>query len=697
MLVEEAPTVPENRFVAKQQIIGEYFDFRYDGPMPTKFSESPQLTLLVRQGALPPVEERLPIASDVLVIPAPDEIGVYGGTWRITDTRLPNVSTFGGLAIQANADGETWLPNVVKSWSVSPNRQVYTFNLREGARWSDGMPFTTEDWRFAWEDVNYDPDLGPPNGYLHDQDGAGNPLTFTVVDKYTVTFSFNSPRASWLDGDNSLRSSRAMHFWGWYAPAHHLKQFHRKYADPGTLDALVAESGLEDWIALFKQQGNSSLKETVGAPFMGPWFLCEKTDTNARFCRNPYYFGVDPEGNQLPYIDSIFAKNVESQDVAALRAMVGESDLLTGSTVKLPLLPVFIKNMAKGDYSLYSWPAWANDLQITFNQDYNVDPEIGRLVRTRDFRTALSLGIDREGINETAFLGVGTTNQNYMAPRGNPYFPGDEWLNLDTTLNIPKAIKLLDDLGLTDTDGDGFRNRIGDLTSDSGNLVLFLNVAENFVSSAELLQDSWAKIGIKLDFKQTTHAIQAGAVQRNEHYMHLGTGNRGGGDPPNPWYGPLTYGPGYSNTFTAPLVGKCWVGRDDGLCKTDVDPSYLPLAPEGNYPSDPTGFMAKMQDLWNEGAGFTQYEPRRIEIAQEIFRMMAVEKIEIGIIIGAGAGRGMVLKRNNFRNVPKTNSAPKTPGWWPAIYYFEDGIDNINHPDNASRRYKSENLITGGG
>ena len=182
-------------------------------PRPTTFSESPELTKLVKAGLLPLVEERLPVPSDVLVIPPPGEIGVYGGTWRITDTRLPGPHSFGGLGVQSNADGEVFIPNVVKSWTISEDKKVYTFKLRKGARWSDGTPFTTEDWRFAWEDINLDPYYGPENPYLHDTDSSGAPLEFGIVDDYTFTFTFGYPRASFLDGDNTLRSPIIAYFW----------------------------------------------------------------------------------------------------------------------------------------------------------------------------------------------------------------------------------------------------------------------------------------------------------------------------------------------------------------------------------------------------------------------------------------------------------------------------------------------------
>jgi exopolysaccharide biosynthesis predicted pyruvyltransferase EpsI len=129
------------------------------------------------------------------------------------------------------------------------------------------------------------------------------------------------------------------------------------------------------------------------------------------------------------------------------------------------------------------------------------------------------------------------------------------------------------------------------------------------------------------------------------------------------------------------------------MCKDDVDPTYLPLAPKGNYPADPFGHLAKMHDLYMEGMAHREYSPRRIEIAKEMSRILTEQKYMMAINIGGGSNRGLFLKRNNLRNVPRQAWATRAVGTWPQVYYFEDGIDNMNNPGTRSRRYDSENLI----
>ncbi len=102
-----------------------------------------------------------------------------------------------------------------------------------------------------------------------------------------------------------------------------------------------------------------------------------------------------------------------------------------------------------------------------------------------------------------------------------------------------------------------------------------------------------------------------------------------------------------------------------------------------------------MQEVWIEGAQHPQYSPGRIEAAHELYRLHAQNKFQINIVNGAGAARSLVLKRNNFRNVPITNGTTRLIGFWPALYYFEDGIDNMTNQGNRSRRYKSVNYVAG--
>ena len=113
------------------------------------------LAALVAQGKLPAVEERLPIMEDVYIIAPPDEIGVYGGIMQLTAHYSPGwAGLIEGGCVRMGASGVDHIPGICKSFDISSDGRVYTFKLRQGARWSDGFPVTTEDFRFAWEDLH---------------------------------------------------------------------------------------------------------------------------------------------------------------------------------------------------------------------------------------------------------------------------------------------------------------------------------------------------------------------------------------------------------------------------------------------------------------------------------------------------------------------------------------------------------------
>ena len=220
---------------------GAYPSHQWDGPIPTKFRESPQSAALVRSGDILPVEERLPVHEDIWVIAPYDEIGVYGGTMRIT---THHVKTLDHLAVTSLVNGDPTgasEPRLIKGWEVSDDGRKYTFTNRRGARWSDGYPMTIEDVRFAMEDLMYNEELNTSLPAELKSQITGNPARFAVVDDVTWTIEFDDP---YFD----LASSR--HMWGssktrgcprcYYAPSHIYKRYHAKY-NPDEIDALMAQ------------------------------------------------------------------------------------------------------------------------------------------------------------------------------------------------------------------------------------------------------------------------------------------------------------------------------------------------------------------------------------------------------------------------------------------------------------------------
>jgi peptide/nickel transport system substrate-binding protein len=115
--------------------------------------------------------------------------------------------------------------------------------------------------------------------------------------------------------------------------------------------------------------------------------------------RNPYYWAVDTAGNQLPYIDRILMNLAENLEVLNLRAIAGEYDLQERH-ISLNKLPVFIENQKKGNYTVRLDTSQSGaDAAMLVNTAYDADAEVAKWLKNRDFRRAMSMGVDRDQIN----------------------------------------------------------------------------------------------------------------------------------------------------------------------------------------------------------------------------------------------------------------------------------------------------------
>ena len=687
--------------------VGGYFDYRFTGPKPTTFQESPMSAELVKQGQLPPLMERLPVPEDVHVVPPPNEIGTYGGTWRATRHNQRYLQQYAnGHPLQLNADGASYVERVAKGMDHSEDGRVYTFHLRRGGKWSGGSDLTSEDFRFTWEDINYYNNaaskaaglsgngLGPDTPYSRARDPVtGEGARFAVIDDYTFSFTFDSPNYTFFAGTTSARGPVSCGSgWCWYTSDEYAKQFHEKYADSAALAKMVADGEFEDWTKLFQNRvswtncGDNCIEN--GQPSAGAWKMEYFLSDQSSMVRNHFYFGVDPDGNQLPYVDGIINFKMESVDVAILRAMQGESDLDADTLSRqMSGIPLFITNMERGDYSIYHWPDLSGgDHSLFFNQTWNEDQELGRWLRTQDFRIALSLAIDRGAINNIVFSGVGYA-QNYVVHETSPHYPGKRFETIDAIpQDIARANQILDGLGLVDTDGDGFRNRL----DGGGNLALYTGVPGLRVPVTELLESDFAKIGIKLNWKED--GGHWGLIRQNQQY--LGISNVNGSS--NLWARGNPVAPYRSGEPQGPLIGQYLTsGGQEGMAPTGPDPDWLPTAPEGTWPADATGNIKFLLDSWTEGAQLPDHDPRKIEIGQAMSRVVALEKYQLGTIAFTGFSRGLIVKRNNFRNVPERQIRYEH-GLYNMVNAFEDGMDNYHNPGNRSRRYTSKAVFASG-
>ena len=492
---------------------------------PERFQEAPALADLVQQGKLPPVQER--IGSDPLLIEPVREIGKYGGIWR---------RGFSGPADFWNGyrccghdkilfwdyTGNVIVPNVARGWEISDEGRVITVHLRRGMKWSDGHPFTADDFMFWYEDIYHNEELVPTESPVLSINGQ--PGRMEKVDDSTIRFVFAEPYYVFLDmlagvtvlGGHSFGGRNLM---GGFAPKHYLQQFHPRYVGQEAVDQRVKDAGYDNWGSFMRYVNDWSLNPDL--PTVTAWQTTSPINTPTWVLeRNPYFYMVDTAGNQLPYIDKVVLTLAENLEVLNLRAMAGEYDFQSRH-IDISKLPVFLDNQGRGDYTVSLDPADIGcDACLFVNQTYDADPEIAIWLQNRDFRIALSHGIDREQLNEAFWLGLGTPGSQVLA-ESSPYNPGPEYRSMHSTYDPQRANDILDALGLTRRDSQGYRLR----TDGEGRLRLEMTTVGGhflqFTQIAEMIAEQWGKIGIQADVNEVERSLAITRVGANELQIHL--------------------------------------------------------------------------------------------------------------------------------------------------------------------------------
>ncbi|HEX9015290.1 MAG TPA: ABC transporter substrate-binding protein [Chloroflexota bacterium] len=635
-----APAAPAN---APDQKVGKNLIGKLEGPevitdvakYPKAFKEAPQLAELVKAGKLPSVEKRLP--EEPLVIKPLKETGKYGGNWRRGFTGPADF--WNGLRAASGPDhilfwdytGETVVPNLAKGWKVSDDGKSTTVYLRKGMKWSDGEPFTADDFVFWFEDVYGNKDLVPVPSWAM-QTSTGKSGSLKKVDDYTVVFEFPEPYYLLPDvlagstplGGLCYQGNLGL---GGFAPKHYLKQFLPKYTPQADLDKMAKDNKFENWVLLYKFKASWNLNPDL--PVVSPWKTTSPANTPTwTLERNPYSIWVDTDGNQLPYIDKMTMTLGENLEVINLRAIAGEYDF-QARHMDLAKLPVFLENQQKGNYKVYLDPAdYGADMAIKFNLSYEADPEIGKWLGNTDFRRALSLGIDRDQLNETFWLGTGTPSSVVPADT-NKYNPGAEYRTLWATLDLKKSNEMLDKIGLDKKDGEGYRLR----TDGKGRLRLEFCAPAGmflpFAQIAEMIKQQWKKIGIDLNVTEMERSLATSRGAANE--LQLSTWNNDGSEHiftfPNQVFPynnaePATSGPLYATWFNS----------------------------FGAQGKEPPARMKELMDKWRKA--FAVPEKEKIQLGKEVWKIAADEVYIIGTVGLGPASMGVRIVKNNMGNIP---------------------------------------------
>jgi len=613
---------------------------------PKTFTEAPQLAELVKAGKLPPVAER--IGQDPLVIKPLHEIGRYGGTWRGGFTGPADF--WNGFRCCSGPDhlmfwdytGDKAMPNLARGLEMQDGGRTWLLHLRRGMKWSDGKPFTADDFVFWFEDVYRNKDLVPTPSAAMAINGKQGEIQ--KVDTHTVRFKFPEPYfmlpdvlAGSTDLAGQMFGYRAQ---GGFAPAHYLKQFHPKYVGQAELDKKVKDEKFDSWVRMFLFKNDWALNPEL--PVLSAWKTVTPINTPTwTLERNPYSVFVDTAGNQLPYIDRVVLTLAENLEVLNLRAIAGEYDFQQRH-IDLGKLPVFIENQARGGYKVYLDPGdYGGDMIIKFNLNYDADPEIAKWFNTADFRRALALGIDRDQINETFWLGTGTPSSVVPADN-NKYNPGPQYRKMWATLDVTKANEMLDKIGLSKKDAQGYRLR----ADGKGRLrIEIMTLGGQFVQYtqiSEMIREQWKKIGIDLVVQEVERSLALKRTAANE--QQLGAWNNDGSE----------------HLFTFPLH----VFPFELAAVASSGPLYVKwFHSAGAQGKEPEPKMRELMDKWKRAFGVPEKE--RIQLGKEVWKIAAEEVYIIGVIGMGPASMGVRVVKTTMGNIPSRQyNSPdgKTPG-----------------------------------
>jgi peptide/nickel transport system substrate-binding protein len=600
-----------------------------DAAAPAGVPEPPGLRYDLAAGALPPLAERLP-ANPRRDVPAREgwQEGRYGGrlTMFARGGRDPrDLVLFGYARLVVWDETLELVPDILESVEVEGDR-VFTFTLREGHRWSDGRPFTTEDFRFWWADVANNREL-EPRGLPPELLVTGQPPKVEVLDKLRIRFSWPAPNARFLP---ALAAADPLFL---YRPAHYLKPFHAAYNDPAALQRAAAAIGLQNWAELFRRKDRQFFFDNPELPTLQPWMNTTAPPTD-RFVakRNPYFHRIDGAGRQLPYIDEIVLLRTEPRLVAA-KAATGETDLQARG-LSYQDAAVLKQAEKDGKVKLHLWPIGRGSQLALYPNLNAASPGWRELLRDVRFRRALSLGIDRGELNQTLYQDTALPGANTLLP-GSPLYD-EAYRSAWATHDPEQANALLDELGMTWVDPDGIRH-----LPDGRRAELIVETADvdpAEVDALEIIRDHWTKIGIALVVRSQPRQAARQRVAAGATVMSVFYGLANGLATPSS--SPAELAPTSEQQNNWPLWGL----------------HYESGGKAGEAPTSPAA--RRLLDLYKDWAAASD-DANRAAIWRHMLRINADQVFTIGLF---GAVRQPVAANPRLRNLPAEADYMYDPG-----------------------------------
>jgi len=606
-------------------------------PVPARgqAEEPPLLQAAVQSGQLPPMGERLPKVPLRLDFEHAGRVpGRYGGDLRMLmakDRDIRMMVVYGYARLVGYDERLELMPDIVERYENVGDRE-FTFHLRAGHRWSDGAPFTSEDFRYYWEDVANNKMLAPtglPQTLL--VDGKGPKVSFP--DALTVRYAWDGPNPMFLP---ALAAASPLFI---FRPAHYLKQFHVKYVGEDRAKAQAKAVKARNWAALHNKRDELYKFDNPDLPTLQPW-RNTTAPPSTRFVleRNPYFHRVDPAGRQLPYIDRVVI-NLSDEKLVPAKTGAGEADL-QARYLRFDDYTFLKQAEQRNSDKVRLWKT-VKGSQIALYPNLNAeDPAWRDLLRDVRFRRALSLAIDRSEINEVIYFGLVEPSNNTVLPQSPLFSPKfrDAWAQFD----IKQANRLLDEIGLTRRNDRGLR-----LMADGRPLEIVVDTAGESTEETdvlELIRDSWRQIGIALFTRPSQREVFRRRVFAGQSIMSVWSGLSNG--IPTADMSPEELAPLLQEQLQWPLWGN--------FAESKGKSGEAPALPEARE-------LLDLFKAWRR----SQDSAERAGIWRRMLEIHADQQFTIGTVTG---NLQPVVISDKLRNVPAQGLYNWDPGAYFGIY-----------------------------
>lgn len=616
----------------------ELAEFERVGKCTIDYHQNPDIAKLnaqiVGNASLPTVNNRLP-AEPLVVVPY-RKIGRYGGVLtglsKATEAGTSDLLSIRHVnLVRYSDDLKTIVPNVAKSWQWDDNFKQLTFTLRQGHKWSDGQPFTSEDIAFWYNDILLNPKITEktPDRWLF----GGKPAKVEVLDSLRVRFSFSIPQPN-------LLNRWAVDYGQTFQPKHFLssfmdkynpqaKQLRTKHGFKNEREALNFYYGGSDWkdvpSAMMKDAAKAKAIGRDVVPTLESHVLVKENTEGRLFVANAYFHMVDTAGNQLPYISEIKEDYVPEREVGNLRILNGQV-VWKQQAIELNDFPLLKENEVKGKFNVTLAPSFGQMVFYSFNRNHK-DKVLANIFSDIRFNQAMSLAMDREEIKEVVYLGQGNFEQAFPVEPSTVDFVPKQYLSRFTQYNRKKANALLDEMGLK-RGSDGIRRR-----ADGKPLSFRITFASqgSSVQLHELVQGYWSNLGIRVDVREvTTDEYRA---QANGNDVDIFTWRNDAISAPTISQDVTSMVPPFGNFFN-PGGGYEWVAWKQSGGTKGVKP-----------PSD----ILRLWDLADEFLSYRLGSDKSNEIGTQIIKIHADNLLKIGVIANIPSP---YIYHQSLQNVP---------------------------------------------